>query len=179
MPHTTILRKGAILAAFFIAITLLQWGLGMTYLSDKRVNTTMWVMTTLITLGFGAFNIQEEKKKTGFIALKDAFALLFLPILIALIANGIFKIVLFNYVDPAYIEMNRKFTVENIMKIKDQLIKTFDKKTFDKMLQEAKGLNPYALQAVGISITIHIFGYLLPALILASLLKKNAPIHED
>lgn len=178
MRHSFILKNAALLSLFFLLVTLLQWSLGDAYLRDKVLNTSLWALTTITAVGFGVFNLQRVKKQMGFILLKDAFALSFLPIFIALIANGIFKLVLFNYIDPTYIELSRKFTVENTLKLKEKVVKTLGEKPFDELFQQAKTFNPYTLRAIGISITFSIFGYLFPTLILAALLKKNPSIDE-
>ncbi len=185
MRHDTILKNAAILTACFLSFTLLQWGLGTVYFKEKsllssailRIVTALLV--TLIALAVGIVSIQKIKRRSGFITLKNAFAALFLPILIALILNGIFKVVLFNYIDPDYIELNRKFAIESMMKARDAYAKARGESDFNAQLERIKATNPYSVPTVVRSITTSLFGYLILSLITVFSIKKAKTIPES
>lgn len=185
MRHASILKNGFILTMCFILLTILGWTRERVYFKAHSLfasgvlNMIIILLATVTALAMGIVSIQKIKRRDGFISLKDAFATLFLPVLIALILNGAFKVVLFNYIDPGYIELSRKFAIEAMMKSRDAFIKVMGESSFNAQLEKAKISNPYSVQAVAKSITTSLFGYLILSLITAFSLRKGKPMLES
>ena len=185
MRHASILKNGFILAMCFILLTILGWARERVYfkahslVASGVLNTIIILLATVTALAVGIVSIQKIKRRDGFIPLKDAFAILFLPILIALILNGTFKIVLFNYIDPDYIELSRKFAIEAMIKSRDAYIKVIGESSFNTQLERIKISNPYSVRAVATSITTSLFVYLILSLITAFSLRKGKTVPES
>ncbi|MEH0007998.1 MAG: DUF4199 domain-containing protein [Flavobacteriales bacterium] len=185
MRHASILKNGFILAMCFITLTILGWARERVYfkahslVASGVLSMIIILLATVTALTVGIVSIQKIKRRDDFIPLKDALAILFLPILIALILNGAFKVVLFNYIDPGYIELSRKFAIEAMMKSRDAYIKVMGDSSFNARLEWVKISNPYSVRAVAKSITTSLFGYLILSLITAFSLKKGKTVPES
>ncbi len=166
------LRWGLIIGAINIIISLLLYIIDITIMGSMWLGFLILAMNVVITIFAG---INYRNSIGGFMNFKNAFIYSFVLILIAVLVSSIFRILLFNVIDPQAAEVVADAAIENAESMFRRLGVEGD--AMDEALEESRKSTLEAFSVWGIikGFLWGIIGYLLGAVIVGAIIKKRNP----
>jgi len=176
---------GLILGFLLILPTLLAYAIDVTFIVSYW--TLAFVVFGVIILGIVAIAF-TKKGLGGFISFKDAFTSYFLMLIIALAISTFMNFLLFNVIDPEFVDVvkekqietvegQREWVMSKMADAPEAKIDEMDAK-FDEGIEKIKADDPYSIVSLIKGFTIFIAIFSLFGLLLALILKKKDPALE-
>lgn len=129
----------------------------------------------IIVLLFMIFSAKHTKKELGgYISLQEALKAAWIPGIIAVVLLAIFMFLMFNVIDPSLVDKMTAFVMEKMEKIMELIGGNEEAmESVEKELSKAK--NKYSIGNVLLSAATSTILHFIPAIIIASILKKENP----
>jgi hypothetical protein len=116
--------------------------------------------------------VQYKREKGGYISFKDAFRASWLTFIPGSVILAVFNYLLFNFMDPHLLEIQREILVETFEKMATFL--PMSDEEYDKQLELLNNQNPYGLQSLATALPLSfLFPGALIAAIMALIMKKE------
>lgn len=147
------------------------------YWMDKKMMlqpSIVWSTMFLYIIAMYMAPLEERKENEGYLLFKPALKASFL---VYIIANGIYTIfnyILYNFLDPGMLEVQKEYFHEH----KEILEGFLPQSTYEEFVKSLEHLN-YSLGTIISHYFITLIGGFILAVIIANIIKRNPPVFEE
>ena len=169
------IRSGIIIGVVSILLSLII------YLIDPTLFASLWVLFIFFIVSIGLiiyFGIQHRNEEGGYLTFGKSWMYSFQAFIVAGIVSSIFRILLFNVIDPELVEIVTDTSIENT----ESMMRSFGApaEQIDETIERTRTETPKGLTPVGIlkGFLWGIIFYAIFALITGVIIKKKEPEFE-
>ncbi len=117
--------------------------------------------------------IAAKKDNEGFLEFKEALKICFGILVLTGFASSMVSFVLFNYIDVAFADSLKQFTIEKTQEIMEKFKVPADE--MDKAIKTIVDKNIFAFSEIAKGFALGCIGYFIEAAIIAAIFKKKRP----